>query len=221
MNKTLITLIALFLFIPTVFAGPPPDAGGGVPVAQSVKKTAGWIGLEYGWYAPSLKTLNRTFSGNLSEEKIGINDYISFGIGIPVSGDDRMGLFFGYWNGIAKQSGNKLNLNMVGLAPEAAFRIVKIKDIVRFSLGFIARDVFAWWKYSGEGSDSSGISLITDLGGKITTEYYPIPKLSIKLDFGRIFWGFMWDALLEIESEEKVKIETHGNILKLGLNLYY
>jgi len=219
MNKMLITLITFFPFISTVFAGPPPDAGIGIPSAKPVQKGKNWFGVEYGWYGPSLKTLNQSFSGPLVGEKIGTNDYISLGIGLPGPGDDRGGLFFGYWNGSAKKGGNKLDANMAVFSGEATFRIVKIQNKVFFSPGFMIRDVVAWWKYSDIGSDTSGISLIMDLGGKISAEYFPIPKLSIKLDFGRIFWGFMLDAL--IETEERVKIETHGNILKLGLNLYY
>lgn len=218
MKKAILTLFAFLLFIPAVFAGPPPDVGGGVSGPQPEKKTKKWIGIEYGWYGPSLKTLNRTFSTPLGGKKIGTNDYIALGIGMPVAGDDRAGFFFGYWNGNAKQSGNTLNMNMLIFSGEPSFRIFKIKDKVHFRIGLVIRDIFGWWKFSGSGLDTSDFSISMDFGGKATAEFFLIPSLSIKLDFGRIFWGFMIDALIE---PEKIKIETHGNILKFGLNLNY
>ncbi|MEO0205243.1 MAG: hypothetical protein ABIL22_01040 [candidate division WOR-3 bacterium] len=219
MNRIYRTLFGLLVFVSMVLAGPPPDAGMGTePGVKPAQKMLRWFGLEYGWYAPSLKDLNNQFSGPLGGEKIGINDYIAIGIGMPTPGDNRVGLFFGYWNCSAKQGSSKLNVNMIFFSPEMAFRIVKIPNKVLFSLGLIMRDVFSWWKFESVGADTSEMSLVTDFGAKVTTEYYPTKSIGIKFDFGRIIWGFDWTNLL---GEENTRMQTPGFIMKFGLNFYY
>ncbi len=113
MNKKIFSLSTIFVLASFVFAGPPPDAGGGIPGITPVQAVRKWIGLEYGWYGPSLKSLNRTFSTALGGKKVGTNDYVALGIGMPVPKDDRVGLFFAYWNGSAKQGPLSLNVNMI------------------------------------------------------------------------------------------------------------
>lgn len=218
MNKASVALIAFFLSISSVIAGPPPDVSSGIPVAPAVKKTKNWSSLEYGWYRPSLKSLNDVFSGPLGGKGIGTNDYLVLGIGMPKSGSYQVGFFLGYWNGGAKQATNKLNINMITLSGEAAFRIVNIQDKVNFRLGYIMRDAVTWWNFSGE-VDSSGSTLVMDIGVKATAQYYFTPNLAAKLDFGWIVWGFDTGPLTE--SEDVVKIETQGIIIKFGLELYY
>jgi len=218
MNKISITLIFLVLFVSQVFAGPPPGAGVGEgPGPQPTKKMARWFCFEYGWYGPSLKDLNKTFSGILGGKKIGMNDYIAIGFSLPTPGDDRSGLFLGYWNGGVKQGSNELNLYMFIFSGEGSFRIVKIPDKALFSLGFIVRDVVGFWKFSAGDIDTSEVSIIMDIGPKITAEYYPIKSIGIKLDFGRILWGFDFTDI----AIDKIKLQTPGWIIKFGLNLYY
>ncbi len=217
--KKIFISFSFFVFVSMVLAGPPPDAGVGIePGVKPAQKMLRWFGLEYGLYGPSLKDLNHAFQAPLGEEKIGMNDYIAIGIGMPTPGDNRVGLFFGYWNCSAKQGSNKLNVNMIVFSPEFAFRVVKISNKALFSLGLIMRDVFAWWKFESVGTDTSEISLITDFGAKATAEYYPTKSIGIKFDFGRIFWGFDWMGLF---GEDKIKLQTHGFIMKLGVNFYY
>lgn len=219
MNKISITLIVFSVMVSQVLAGPPPDVWVSEGLApQPTKKMARWFCFEYGWYGPSLKDLNKTFSGMLGGEKIGMNDYLGIGIGMPMPGDNRMGLFFGYWNGSAKNGSIKLNLNMITFSPEGSFSIFKVQEKAHFLLGFIVRDVFTWWTFNGAGLDTTDFCVVTDFGAKFTTEYYPIKSLSVKFDLQRIFLSFDWSAL---STEDKTKLQTPGWIIKFGLNLYY
>lgn len=218
MNRILIMFISLIIFVSPVLAGPPPDAGVGIqPGAKPEQKSLKWFGLEYGWYGPSLKDLNDRFRSLLGGEKIGMNDYMALGLGMPTPGDNRVGFFFGYWNGSAKQGSNKLNVNIIAFSPEMAFRVFKIQDKAFFSLGLIMRAVFAWWNFEGAELDTTEIPVIADIGAKITAEYYPIKSIGLKFDFGRILFGLDWMDLLE----DKIKFQTPGFIMKFGVNFYY
>ncbi len=218
MNKIIFTPILLMLLILPAIAGPPPGAGvNPQPGGKSAQPSVKWFGLEYGWYGPSLKDLNNKFRSLLGTEKIGTNDYLAIGIGMPTPGDNRVGLFFGYWNGSAEQGTNQLKINMIIFSPEFSFRIVKIQDKAFFSLGLIMRDVFSWWTFKGAGIDTTEIPFLTDIGAKVTAEYYPIKTIGLKLDFGRIFVGLDWMDLFE----DKIKFQTQGFITKFGVNFYY
>ncbi len=202
-----------------IFAGPPPDVSmEGVPMTKPKTKGLRWVGFEYGWYSPSLAELNDKFENTFRGERIGTNDYLSLGIGLPTPGNNRAGFFFAYWDGGLKEGVSTLKLNMIILSGEVSFGIIRIPNRAIFSPGLIIRDVFGWWTFKSAGIDTTEFSLVMDIGAKGTAEYYPVKNIGIKLDFGWLAWGL---DLMRLLGEDKIKLQTPGNILKLGVNFYY
>lgn len=241
MNIIIYIIILCLISTLECFAGAPPSVKQKMGEETSANVTYG-LNIEYGYYSPSLKTLNDDLKSSKIQTLQG-GPYLAGGLSIlNRSNKANIILGIGYWRGetnwVQSITEYKLETTFWIFNVDLGFPIPVIRERLYVTPGIIMRDVIVNWHYSSNSDYYNAMAFIMDIGGKIGTEYFVIPEykqLSIAVDIGYILWGIMLDDLTVMDStympigtilytndmKNKMNIETDGLILKFRVNFYF
>jgi len=249
-NKVLLKLSGI-IFVLTVFlinvsSGPPPGVSGGTAVqttASSIENKTRFT-FSIGSYKPSLSMINEDLK-HYGLDPIGASSLYTIGI----SGGKKVPIIlnFLYWTGSSKSVSFKETINMYILGVGGSlWNIAKLfpkeySDYFNLNWNFVGRDVFATLK--DESLSSNTYVLYTtfnlDLGTGFELEVFPLKNyknfsVSLGVDFIFLSLPFLsfevWESNIPgVKYGDKYKnykgedmtLETNGNILKFGFNLYF